>query len=165
MPIYEFACPRCRVIVSFLVRAAGTDRTPSCPHCGGSELERVMSRFAVKKSGKSRAPAGDADGGGRGEEPMTAEDRRLERLMGEMSADIDKIDENDPRQIGRLLRKFGEASGEDLGPEFGEAVRRLEAGEDPEKIEEEMAGLFGEEGDEHGGGGGAYRRDDTLYEM
>jgi hypothetical protein len=45
-------------------------------------------------------------------------------------------------------------------------VGRLEAGEDPEKIEEELAETFG--GDEEGGepfSPGSYTRDDTLYEM
>jgi hypothetical protein len=89
--------------------------------------------------------------------------------MNEMGSDIDKIDENDPRQIGRFLRKFGEATGENLGPEFKEAVGRLEAGEDPEKVEEELSEAFGGEGEEGDGGGGygggGYTRDNTLYDM
>jgi len=34
--------------------------------------------------------------------------------------------------------------GEDLGPEFGEMVDRLEAGESPEEIEKTMPGTAGE---------------------
>jgi putative FmdB family regulatory protein len=167
MPIYEYACPHCRKIMSFLVRNVAAATAPSCPHCGLEELERRVSSFAVKTSAKSRAPK-EEPAGGEGDDVSPAEARRLERLMGEMSADIDKIDENDPRQIGRFLRKFGEASGEDLGPEFREAVGRLEAGEDPEKVEEELAHAFGEDGEEGEGGAfspGGYSRDDTLYDM
>ena len=171
MPIYEYACPDCKKILSFFVRNVSPDRKPNCPHCGRKELERLMSRFAVKKSGKSRsdssdAPAGDVPGPG-GDDMSPAEAARFERLMTEMSADIDKIDENDPRQIGRFLRRFGEASGEDLGPEFREAVGRLEAGEDPEKVEEELAAAFGEGDEDEGGGYGpsSYSRDDTLYDL
>jgi putative FmdB family regulatory protein len=167
MPIYEYACPQCRKIMSFLVRSVTAATTPSCPHCGLEELERRISRFAVKRSAKGRAPKEETPAAG-GEDFSPAEARRFERLMDEMSTDIDKIDENDPRQIGRFLRKFGEATGEDLGPEFREAVGRLEAGEDPEKVEEELSEAFGdEEGDEEGGPfpGGSYSRDEKLYEM
>ena len=57
--------------------------------------------------------------------------------------------------------------------EFEVAIKRLEAGEDPEKIEADMGdvlgGLMGEgEGDEQspGGsrGGGAYSKDPGLYD-
>lgn len=174
MPIREYACHGCRKILSFLVRGA-EDKEPVCPHCGAGDLEKVMSRFAVKTTGKSRAPKPDSgvggpalDAGGGEGEPSPEQERRMETLMDQMGRDLDKIDENDPRQIGRFLRKFGEASGEDLGPEFREAVGRLEAGEDPEKVEEQLSEAFGggeDEGDAAGAGGGPYTRDETLYDM
>ena len=68
-----------------------------------------------------------------------------------------------PRQLGRLMRRMSEISGEKLDPEMQEAVRRLESGEDPEKIEEDMGDLFGE--DAGGGGPGAPTYDDGLYPM
>ena len=34
MPIYEFACPKCRKIFSFLSKRVNPDRTPECPKCG-----------------------------------------------------------------------------------------------------------------------------------
>jgi len=180
MPIYEYACPHCRKIMNFFVRTFGAAENPACPRCGRNDLERLMSRFAVKTSPKARGPAaepaaggGAADfGGGAGDGPgdgSPAEEARFEHLMDTMGSDIDKIDENDPRQIGRFLRKFGEAAGEDLGPEFREAVGRLEAGEDPEKVEEQLSQAFGDDaagdGGEDGGGGGPYSRDDTLYDL
>jgi Flp pilus assembly protein TadB len=39
------------------------------------------------------------------------------------------------------MRKMSREMGEDLGPEFNEIVGRLEAGEDPEEIEESMPEL------------------------
>lgn len=173
MPIHEYACNDCRKVLSFFVRGAAAAKQPACPHCGRTPLERVMSRFAVKTGSKTsaRPPAdGPPDQGAMDDDINPAQERRMERLMEEMGRDIDKIDENDPRQLGRLLRKFGEAAGEDLGPEFKEAVGRLEAGEDPEKVEEQLAGIFGDgdaEDDDGGGGGtpGAYARDETLYDL
>jgi putative FmdB family regulatory protein len=176
MPIYEYACPHCRKIMNFFVRNPASGQAPSCPHCGRQNLERLMSRFAVKSNPRGRASkegsfpesggerAGEGSGGG-DDDVSPAQAARFEKLMDEMGADIDKIDENDPRQIGRFLRKFGEAAGEDLGPEFREAVGRLEAGEDPEKVEELLGGALGEGEDEGGGEGGSYTRDDTLYDM
>ncbi|MEK7873236.1 MAG: hypothetical protein AAB502_05190, partial [Chloroflexota bacterium] len=42
------------------------------------------------------------------------------------------VDESDPRSLARAVRRIGEETGEDMGPEFDEAVSQLEAGEDPE---------------------------------
>ena len=172
MPIHEYLCPDCRTILSCLVRGAVADKRPACPRCGRRNLERQVSLCAVKTAGKSRARGGEAPearaepSGAAGPDDIPPEqERRFESLMDEMGRDLDTIDENDPRQIGRFLRKFGEASGEDLGPEFREAVGRLEAGEDPEKVEETLGEAFGEGDDAGGGSPGAYTRDDTLYDM
>ncbi len=45
---------------------------------------------------------------------------------------------------------MGQEMGEDLPPEFGEITDRLEAGEDPESIEQSMPEL-GAGGDDGGG--------------
>jgi hypothetical protein len=52
--------------------------------------------------------------------------------------------------------------------ELDVAIKRLESGEDPEKIEEDMGDLLGDfmggpEGGP-GGGGGAYTKDSGLYD-
>lgn len=129
MPIYEYGCPECRKIFSFLVRGSKRKRL-KCPRCGSPELKRFYSSFALGHS----------------------EESRLERL-----ADPDNfsgLDENDPRSMARLMRKMARETGEELDDEMREVVERLEAGEDPEKLEESM------------GGGGGYTRDSsgTLYE-
>jgi hypothetical protein len=41
------------------------------------------------------------------------------------------------------MRKMANETGEDLGPEFEEVVGRLEAGEDPDSIEQSMPDLGG----------------------
>jgi hypothetical protein len=50
----------------------------------------------------------------------------------------------DPRQMAALFRRFGEASGLEIGPRMEELMSRLEAGEDPDALEEEMDGDFDE---------------------
>jgi hypothetical protein len=53
-------------------------------------------------------------------------------------ANFGDVDENDPRSVGKFMRRMGSEMGEDMGPEFDEMVGRLEAGEDPESIEADM---------------------------
>jgi hypothetical protein len=69
----------------------------------------------------------------------------MEKAMEALAGEMDGMDENDPRQMARFMRKLTEATGMNLGSDMEEAMRRLEAGEDPDKIEEEMGDLFNEE--------------------
>ena len=41
-----------------------------------------------------------------------------------MMPDLDGLDENDPRSLGRFMRKMAGDAGEDMGPEFNEAKTR-----------------------------------------
>ena len=62
MPIYEFACPKCRVVFNFLSKRMNPDRLPACPKCGNQRMLKQMSRFAMTKGLKDSAPgAGGAD--------------------------------------------------------------------------------------------------------
>jgi len=70
---------------------------------------------------------------------VRSEESRMENLADEAS--MADLDENDPRSIGRWMRKMSDEMGEDLGPEFEEVVGRLEAGQDPEEIESSMPEL------------------------
>ena len=109
MPVYEYRCQTCRRKVSVLVRSVTAPVQAVCDRCGGHDLVRLVSTFAVGRS----AP----------------------RLVGDESAMDDAltgVDESDPRSLARAVRRIGEETGEDMGPEFDEAVGRLEAGEDPE---------------------------------
>lgn len=113
MPVYEYRCQDCnRRFSRFFWRMA--DAADAKCRCGSAKLEQLVSRVSMLKS----------------------EERRLESM-----ADPSKwgdIDENDPKSVARMMKKLGSEMGEDLGPEFNEAVNRLEAGEDPESIESSM---------------------------
>ena len=159
MPIYEFLCAECNRIYSFHSFRVNPDKVPSCPKCGAEDLSRVPSRFGVAAGSKSAA-----DGGGDG-----LDDPRLEREMMKLAADLEGMDENDPRQMAAAVRKMTELAGEPVTPAMEEMIRRLEAGEDPEKVEEELGEALEEEMGEEGGGGfgagGAPEYDDGLYPM
>ncbi|MFG1344310.1 zinc ribbon domain-containing protein [Xanthobacter autotrophicus DSM 431] len=50
MPLFSYHCPDCDNNVELLV---GASESPACPGCGGTRMERQMSRIAPE--GKSRA--------------------------------------------------------------------------------------------------------------
>lgn len=54
-----------------------------------------------------------------------------------MSDDLAGLEdlEDDPKALGRAMRKMGKEMGEELPGEFDEVVDRLEAGQSPEEIE------------------------------
>lgn len=49
--------------------------------------------------------------------------------------------EDDPRALGRMMREMGSQIGEEMPPEFGEVVDRLEAGQSPDEIESALPDL------------------------
>ncbi|MBN8247962.1 MAG: zinc ribbon domain-containing protein [Verrucomicrobia bacterium] len=170
MPIYEFACPKCRRIFSFLSRTIRPSRDPACPKCGSRKLSKEVSQFAmIRGVAEPQAPSDAGEGG----PPMPdLEDPRVARAMAEMERDMDHLDENNPKHMGHMLRKMKEVMPPGVMPkDFETAIKRLEAGEDPEKIEADMGDLLGDwmgggDGEEGGGrsGGGAYTRDPGLYD-
>jgi hypothetical protein len=54
------------------------------------------------------------------------------------------LDEEDPKALGRFMRKMSREMGEDMGEEFEEVVDRLEKGESPDSIEQSMPDLGGD---------------------
>ncbi|MDR2862323.1 MAG: zinc ribbon domain-containing protein [Puniceicoccales bacterium] len=44
MPLYEYECRDCHKVSEILVSAY---RSPVCPHCGGTGLEKLLSAFAT----------------------------------------------------------------------------------------------------------------------
>lgn len=63
--------------------------------------------------------------------------------MESMADDFSGIEglEDDPKAMGRMMRKMGKEMGEDLPPEFDDVVGRLEAGQSPEEIESAIPDL------------------------
>lgn len=106
MPIYEYFCDDCRTRVSLLVRSISNPGTPACPRCEGTNLERLMSRFAVVRSEEDRLDGLADDVGGLGD-----------------------LDEDDPKAAAKFLRKMKDEMGEEGGEDFDEAVDALESGE------------------------------------
>lgn len=53
MPIYEYQCRSCGAEFEALVR--GGAAAPVCPACAGTDLERVLSMFAVSSEATAHA--------------------------------------------------------------------------------------------------------------
>lgn len=172
MPIYEFYSPETHRIYSFFARSLSQGAgVPRCPDDPKARMERLISSFAVTgRTKKGDAPPLDNE--------MAAPDPRMQQVMSEMEKEISTMsdDRPDPRQLGRLMRKMSEATGEKMPGPMEEMIRRLEKGEDPEKIESEysdvmqdLEGVFSEKADAEGKGLPTRRRvpsrDPKLYEM
>ncbi len=111
MPIYEYACARCKKVFSFLVRKVSVHKTPRCPRCRRPGMRRVISSFRIGRT----------------------EEGRLEKLADPSS--LAGLDERDPRSLGRWMKKMGSELGEGTPEDLDEMSERLEAGESPEEIE------------------------------
>ena len=126
-------------------------------------MERMLSNFAVTGRAKEGHAADESA------------DPQIERMMAEMEREMSGLDESnpDPRMLGRMLRKMSQATGQGVPAEMEQMIRRLESGEDPEKLEEEFGGAFDSmDFPEEAAGSGASRlrscrprRDPKLYEI
>ncbi len=68
---------------------------------------------------------------------------KIMQTMKELERNTSHFDENNPRHIAHLMRKMQRILPESAFPDEIETVaKRLESGEEPEKIEEDMQELF-----------------------
>jgi putative FmdB family regulatory protein len=139
MPIYEYYCRPCHTIYSFLARGTKSTSLPACPKCGARQLSKQVSRFAISKGRKENSEAAGSD-------PFeNVDDAQMEKLMAEMSGafgdDGDGVPEN-PHEMARMMNRMFQVTGMQPGEAMQEAIRRMEAGEDPDRIDEEMGGLL-----------------------
>ena len=104
MPLFEYTCNRCQKRFSVLVGMTAAADTDMCPHCGGEQATKRVTRFA------------------RG--------RNEDDLMSELS-DPDRMgDADDPQAMRRWAKDMGSELGEDLGDDFEEYMDAAESGED-----------------------------------
>jgi len=123
-----------------------------------------MSAFAF--TGKAKED-GDMD-------DLPFDEGKMEKAMNMLAGEAENINEDDPRQAANLMRKLTDMTGMELGSGMQEALKRMEAGEDPDAIEAEMGDLLEDEEpflmpEKKGGKKGtkrmAPRRDETLYDL
>ena len=113
MPLYEYRCHNCRRRVTVFVRTSTQGTIPVCEHCGSQDLSRLISKFAVHRSGGGSldwAPDSEAFG---------------------------DVNQEDPRAMAGWMRRMQKEMGEESTPEFEEMVQEMESGQLPEEAEDE----------------------------
>ena len=163
MPIYEYYCPDNHRIYQFYAKTLAQGRSiPKCPDHPGYRMIKSISAFAVLKwTGKETAGDGDQGEGSFDPPAGAGDDPRTEAALAAMEGEFANVDENDPRAMGRMMRRMAEATGEKIDGEMEEVVRKLEEGTDPEALEEQLGGEMPGAGEAPGGGlgeGGAKQR-------
>jgi putative FmdB family regulatory protein len=166
MPIYEFYCADCHTTYSFFSRTADTSKRPACPRCGRPELVRQVSVFAISK-GRSENHHQDPSA-------MRLAYARIAHALEELEAEHDHMDHDDPCHAIPMIQRVYETAGMRIPEKTEEVIRRIQAGEDPEKIVEEFGNPW-EAGDSPFAPGGtlhghwaklmAPRADETLYDF
>ena len=164
MPIYEFYCQECNTIFNFFSKTINTTKIPSCPKCTNTQLNRQVSIFAV--TGKAREDVGDDN--------LNFDESKMEKAMQALAKEADNINEDDPRQAARLMRKLSNMTGLELGPGMSEALNRMEKGEDPDQLEAELGDVLTDEDPfilpgkkrlEQKASRSFPQRDETLYDL
>jgi putative FmdB family regulatory protein len=133
MPSYDFSCLDCnKKFEIFLSYDQYGKIDIRCTHCSSTNIKRKIGRIRLAKS----------------------EDRRMDDLASDFSdpAALAGL-EDDPKALGRMMRKMSSEMGEDMGPEFDEVIDRLEKGQSPEEIEEALPDIGSEDASDGSYGG------------
>ena len=120
MPTYQYRCLNChKRFELFMTFSEYGVAQVTCPYCESNQVQRRIGRVRVAHS----------------------EESRLESLADPASlAGL----EDDPKELGRMMRRMSSEMGEEVGPEFDEVIDRLEAGQHPDEIEKAMPDLSSE---------------------
>ncbi|NJK82008.1 MAG: zinc ribbon domain-containing protein [Chloroflexaceae bacterium] len=101
MPIYEYGCKQCNGHFQKLVQGFSDPIGLTCPRCGSTHLQRLVSRFATVKS----------------------EEARIDALADPST--FAGLDENDPRSVAQWARKLGKELGDEAGDDWNEMVDEM----------------------------------------
>ena len=104
MPVYEYRCADCNAVSSRLVYSWSSSSPVECRQCGGSDLSRLMSGFAIRKSW--------------GDSLNWVPSR-------ETSSDVD---ENNPASINRYMGRIKSEMGGQTTPDFDQMRREIGGG-------------------------------------
>lgn len=99
MPLFDYRCSDCRKKFTLLMGVVAEAQEEKCPHCGGANVNRLISRFARLRS----------------------EDDVIDSL-----ADPSKMgDLDDPVELQRWMKRMGKEMGEDLGDDLDEMMEEM----------------------------------------
>ena len=108
MPLYEYQCRECGRINTALILNVREEKDLQCGQCRSSDLDRILSRFALHKT----------------------EDQRVDEF-DPRSQRSDSFYKDD-RNVGLWAKKRMKQLGVDLGSSFDETVEKARSGKLPE---------------------------------
>ena len=115
MPNYDYVCRNCQQRFDvFMTFSEYGKKTVTCAHCNSKNVRRRMTKVRIAKSEDSR--------------------------MDSIASGLEGLND-DPKEMGRMMRKMGKEMGEAMPPEFDEVVGRLEKGQSPEEVEKAVPNL------------------------
>jgi putative FmdB family regulatory protein len=116
MPSYDYRCNNCgrSLVFSYRTYKEYDEAERICPHCGGADLTRLISRVAIAKPTRAYSNMSSSE--------------MLSVLEG-----------GDSREIGTLFQQVG-AAVPSTDSEYHEVTNRLLQGEKPDSIESDLLG-------------------------
>ncbi|MBF0224432.1 MAG: zinc ribbon domain-containing protein [Desulfobacterales bacterium] len=141
MPVYEFLCGDCNTIFSFLSSRIDTETIPFCPKCKIKKLKRQMSSFSII------CPKNEGDGD-LGDDldfnNLGIDEDKINRALKILEKGSGEINEDDPKGAVDLMRKMTDAAGFEITSDMEKILSKMEDGEDPSGIKEELGSVFDE---------------------
>jgi putative FmdB family regulatory protein len=114
MPNYEYRCLDCKKRFEVFLSYKEYETTEvKCKYCGASNVQRRIGRVRISRSAPDRLQ-------------NMADPSRLGSI------------DDDPQALGSMMRQMRSELGEEMPPEFDEVVDRLDHGQSPEQIDNEL---------------------------
>jgi hypothetical protein len=143
MPIYEFFSPAKGKIYSFFARTSDyADKIPLCPDGKQYKMTKLLSGFSITgQKNQTEIDSEDTISSDNDNPFARMDEGQSAKIMRELEGAIGGMDDEnpDPKQMGALMRKMCDMTGEKMDESMEEVVRKLEEGTDPEELEDRMS--------------------------
>ena len=118
-------------------------------------MEKILSGFSITSNSHLSETSNSPEESSEGDNPFDGlQPKQAEYMMKEIESTVTGMDDEnpDPKQMGALMRKMSELSGEKIDGHMEEVVRKLEEGVDPKELERQVHEFSEEEGGETNSG-------------
>ena len=146
MPIYEYHSPDTNKIYQFFSPAViENNLVPTCPDGKNFKMNKIISGFSITGNYSSDDQLPDSDHNSNEDDLFSdMEPAKANQVMSEIEKSMQGMDDEnpDPRQMGTLMRKICDMTGESIDEPMEEVMRKLEEGVSPDQIEDSMADVL-----------------------
>lgn len=133
MPFYEFYCDGCHRIFNFYSKQINTTESPNCPRCNKLHIQRMISNFSALKDMNSIKDKGGF---------TSNNDADVIKSKLFLENELKSIDQNDPRQMAKVLKKLGDATGNHLGSGLQNILSQMERGGNINELQLELESIL-----------------------